>query len=46
MIKLSKTEIIEISSLTRKRQRIKIYNRYRVLLQDDEKVISRATMYK
>ncbi len=46
MAKLSKSEIIEFPSLTRKRNRIEICNGYRQQVQNEEKDLSRATMYK
>ena len=46
MAKLSETGIMEVPDLTRKRNRIETFNGWRELVQDDEKLVSRATMYK
>ena len=44
-MKLSKSEIIQLPSLTRKKTRLEIYNDYAKLYNDDN-IISRATIFK
>ena len=45
LVKLSKTEIIQLPSLTRKKTRLEIFNDF-ANFYNDENVISRATMFK
>ena len=46
MAKLSKNKITQLSSLTQKKCRLKIYNDYTNFAKKDEKVIPKATMFK
>ena len=45
-VKLSKTEIVELSSLTRKKTQFEIYKDYTKVIANDEKMVSRTTMFK
>ena len=45
-VKLTKTDIIQLPSLTRKKTRLQMYQDYISFVGDDSKLVSRATMYK
>lgn len=46
LMKLSKNEIVQLPGLTRKKSRLEIYNDYTKYVNNDEKMMPRATMFK